>query len=94
MLAARLVCLWKLPPRTFHLGLSTKAAPVLKGPIRKDPWPLAPNRVKIPGCLYGLPLCSIISHLLEQLALKMSQISFLPISFVSFCSIFIWCERE
>ncbi|CAK6436527.1 unnamed protein product [Pipistrellus nathusii] len=44
MLAARLLCLRTLPPRAFRPGLSTKAAPVLKGPIRKDPWPLAPSR--------------------------------------------------
>ncbi|XP_036317056.1 growth hormone-inducible transmembrane protein isoform X2 [Pipistrellus kuhlii] len=44
MLAARLVCLRTLPPRAFRPGLSTKAASVLRGPIRKDPWPLAPSR--------------------------------------------------
>lgn len=75
MLAARLVCLRTLPPRAFRPGLSTKAAPVLRGPIRKDPWPLAPSRVKITWMPGGLALCSPISHLLEQLALKMSQIS-------------------
>lgn len=66
MLAARLLCLRTLPPRAFRPGLSTKAAPVLKGPIRKDPWPLAPSRVKITWMPLGLALCSPASSLLHH----------------------------